>query len=158
MAVAPKLILIFLLAPMVGQAASLTFSNDVRIEPVPAFTVKELWRATTPVQMNFGDVVADYRKIDVEQPIFNGKWRQCGFVMVGSRDLVMSTVAFRIWTKRECTLTARGPRKLKTGHEVQLDLFVNPAVSVPLHISNEIEHEIVVSVGTFRIGKIRSEY
>jgi hypothetical protein len=153
MAIASKLIVLCLLAPMVGRAAPLTLSTDVRIEPVTAFTVKELWSATTPVHVDIGDVVADYRMIDAEVPIFSGKWRQCGLVMVGSGDLAVSPVAFRIWTKRECSLTTREPRKLKTGHEVQLDLLVNPAVSVPLRISNEL----VVTVGMFRIGQIRSD-
>lgn len=102
---------IFVLIAMVGSLSAfpaerqLQLSNGSRLDVVDSFTSRELWNVATPSSVTNGNVIVDSRVFDAEARPSNGKWRGCAIVMVGTGDLGVRPVAFRIWTTDACGLS-----------------------------------------------------
>jgi hypothetical protein len=147
------ILLVFpLFLPIVSFSAPISISSNVKIEPVTSFTIFELWNATTPTSAEFGLVNVNYRMLDVETPIVQGGWVNCGLVMVGTGDVAIRPVAFRLWTKKACKLSVKNSKEWDSQQNIEFDLFVNPEVSLRFQVSAELD----VKVSGKNIGRIRS--
>lgn len=136
----------------IGHAASITVSPDVKIESVTSFTTVELWSATTPTSVESGGVTVNYRMLDPEGPIVQGKWTDCGLVMIGTGDIATQPVSFRVWATRPCELSINKTTKLGSSGKVHFEFLVNSKIALPIQVSDEL----VVTVSGKSIGRIKS--
>jgi hypothetical protein len=120
----------------------LRLSNSSRLEVVGSFTSRELWNVTAPSSVTNGNAIVDSRVFDAEARPSDGKWRGCAIVMVGTGDLGVRPVAFRVWTRDRCDLSVTSVKTSpRTGSEFRMklneretaDIFVNASLDVSVN-------------------------
>ena len=144
-------VLVVILITPSSFAADLQFrpSSNSRIEVVRSFTSRELWNVTAPSSVTSGNTIVDYRLFDTEARPSDGKWRGCAIVMVGTGDLGVRPVAFRVWTTSRCNLSVVS---VKTGSRTdsEFSMKINDREIAKIFVNAGLD----VSVSGNVIGRI----
>lgn len=131
-----------------GQARLQSKNGETRFERIQSIPVEELWNSTAPVTAEAGIVVVELRQFDSEAPPLSGYWRGCGFVVVGTSDIGVKPVAFRVWSRSTCDMNIKqlGAEKGR----VTFLLGVNKQLAMKIEVINGIS----VRVDGAEVGSI----
>jgi hypothetical protein len=88
-----------------AQGSPLPLSDSVRIEPVTAISVQELWSTAQPKTATSGVVVVQTLGIDSESAATDGKWHACALMLIGTTDVGIKPVAVRLWASGSCDVS-----------------------------------------------------
>lgn len=127
----------------------LRLSNSSRIEVVGSFTARELWNVAAPSSVTNGNAIVDSRMFDAEARPSDGKWRGCAIVMVGTGDLGVRPVAFRVWTTDRCDLSVTTVKTSSRAGSV-FGMKLNDRETAKIYVSANLD----VSVNDKVIGHI----
>jgi hypothetical protein len=131
-----------------GQARMESKNGEIRFERIQSIPVEELWNATAPVTAESGAVVVELREFDSEASPLSGHWKGCGLVLVGTSDVGVKPVAFRVWSRSACDMTIK-----QLGVEKARATFL---LSVNKHFATKIEviSGVSVRVNGAEVGSI----
>lgn len=143
------LLLIFFVihGPVVAENDS--FVGAVRIEKAKSFSSKELWNTTASKTVVSGNASISYRLADHESPISKSGMYLCGLVMVGTGDLGITPISFRVWAKQGCEfeVVARPRTESET-------LFFDLIFGMNEVMTMRIDSNYDVSINDRHLGKI----
>jgi hypothetical protein len=131
-----------------GQTRLESNNGETSFERIHSIPVEELWNATAPVTVEVGVVVVELREFDSEAPPLSGHWRGCGLVVVGTSDVGVKPVAFRVWSRSTCDMTIK-QLGAKKGRSTFL-LGVNKKIATKIEVINGIS----VRVDGTEVGNI----
>ena len=136
--------------PFVANGAAIQVSKNVQVDVLESVPVRELWNSAVPGMAESADFVADYRIFDPEARPQDEKWIGCAMVMIGTRDLGIKPVAFRIWTTRSCKLMLTGEaHQHSVGNaKFYVDLGSGDAFRI------EVSSDLVVTIDGRPVGRI----
>src|SRR5690606_5231617 len=142
---------VFMVAvPFALNASPIQLSKGARIEVVESLSTKELWNATTPTVTEVAAVVVDSRMFDPEASPKDGKWRGCGIVMIGTSDLGIQPVTFRLWTLKKCELKVSATKASNSQSDAHFTINTGTDEMFDVRITSDLK----VFVDDRHIGRI----
>ena len=143
------ILVMYLVSTPVTLAAQFRVSEQVEVETIGSIDVGELWSLTVQSKIDSGGVSAIFQLYDPEMRLRRGDWVACAIVMIGTGDLGIAPVAFRIWARRDCQLAIS---KFPTQEAQSQAFMIKIGESVPFLLS--VLNEKSVSIQGINIGII----
>ncbi|WMW78915.1 hypothetical protein RF679_09570 [Undibacterium cyanobacteriorum] len=148
------LFLIFFVTYGSALAENEGLSRTVKIEKTRSFSSKELWNSTGTKTVASSDASISYRlmdhELDHESPNSKSGMRLCALVMVGTGDLGITPVSFRIWTKQGCEFEIVARPRIDSEA-----LFFDFLFGMNEVMTMRIDSNFDVSIDDRYLGKIR---
>jgi hypothetical protein len=88
--------------PLQSEAAPISLSDSIQIEPITAISTQELWSTSESRMATSGVVIVEQLGIDPESASVRGKWHACALILIGTTDVGIRPVAVRLWASRPC--------------------------------------------------------
>lgn len=144
------ILLLLICAASESIAARFKISEYYEFERIISIPVVDLWSMAPPLKIDSGGISVTYQLYDPELRPRRGSWTGCAIVLIGTGDLGVVPVAFKVWSQRGChiTISETASRNIKSS---AFTMKFGASENLQINITNEAS----VSVQGVKVGRIK---